>query len=97
MIQSEMNFCAYQAWQQADEELNETYGWALGVSENWSLAAQDALRDAQRAWVPYRDAACEAEGFLFEGGSMQPLIVYSCKEHLTRQRTQEMRAVYEMH
>ncbi|MCA0045312.1 lysozyme inhibitor LprI family protein [Celeribacter litoreus] len=96
MTQSEMNACSYDAWVAADEDLNDTYRWAMEVASGWSEGAADALRAAQRAWIPYRDAACAAEGYLFEGGSMEPLIVNTCKEYLTRQRTEEMRAVYEM-
>lgn len=96
MTQSDMNHCAYLGWMQADEDLNDTYGWALGIAQGRSEANAAALRTAQRAWIPYRDAACEAEGIMYEGGSIQPLIIFTCKEHLTRQRTEEMRAVYEM-
>ncbi|WP_417247908.1 lysozyme inhibitor LprI family protein [Celeribacter sp.] len=94
--QSDMNTCAYEAWQRADVDLNDTYARAMEVARGWSDGAAEALRAAQRAWIPYRDAACTAEGFLFEGGSMEPFIVNSCLEHLTRQRTEELRAVYEM-
>ncbi|WP_417274287.1 lysozyme inhibitor LprI family protein [Celeribacter halophilus] len=96
MSQSDMNICAHEAWQHADVDLNDTYARAMEVARGWSDGAAEALRAAQRAWIPYRDAACTAEGFLFEGGSMEPFIVNSCLEHLTRQRTEEMRAVYEM-
>lgn len=96
VTQSAMNACAYEAWVKADEDLNDTYAWAMDRAKSMSEATAEALRTAQRAWIPYRDAACEAEGILFEGGSIQPLIVYTCLEHLTRQRTEEMRAVYEM-
>jgi len=96
MTQRDMNLCAYEAWMRADEDLNDIYGWAMGVAKGRSEATAEALRTAQRAWIPYRDAACEAEGIMFEGGTIQPLILFTCKEHLTRQRTEEMRAVYEM-
>ncbi|ALI56326.1 lysozyme inhibitor LprI family protein [Celeribacter marinus] len=94
--QYEMNHCALRAYIAADEDLNDTYGWAMDVAKGWSGEAANALRAAQRAWIPYRDAACIAEGSAYEGGSIQPLIIHGCKEHLTRQRTEEMRAVYEM-
>lgn len=96
MTQLDMNHCAYLGWMQADEDLNETYGWAMDVANRYGETVATALRTAQRAWIPYRDAACEAEGIMYEGGSIQPLIIFTCKEHLTRQRTEEMRAVYEM-
>nr|WP_255572042.1 lysozyme inhibitor LprI family protein [Celeribacter sp. PS-C1] len=96
MTQSAMNACAHQGWVKADEDLNDTYTWAMARARQSGDPVAEALRTAQRAWIPYRDAACEAEGILFEGGTIQPLIVYTCLEHLTRQRTNEMRAVYEM-
>lgn len=96
MTQYEMNTCAKEAWDAADGDLNDTYGWAMDVARSYSDAAAEALRTAQRAWIPYRDAACEAEAILFEGGSIQPLILFSCLENLTRLRTEEMRAIYEM-
>ena len=95
MTQSAMNACAYQDWSEADDELNATYKWAMTVARGWSEGAATALRDAQRTWIPYRDAACEAEGYLFEGGSMAPLIVSTCKAELTRRRTEDLRAVYD--
>ncbi|WP_417241409.1 lysozyme inhibitor LprI family protein [Celeribacter sp.] len=95
MTQYEMNHCAYEAYLAADEDLNATYIWSLDVAYEWSNDAAMALRDAQRAWIPYRDAACVAAASRYEGGSIQPLIEYSCLDHLTRQRTQELRNVYE--
>lgn len=95
MTQRDMNRCAYEAWMSADAALNETYAWAMERAKSMSDATAEALRTAQRAWIPYRDAACEAEGIIYEGGTIQPLILFTCKEHLTRQRTEEMRAVYE--
>ncbi|WP_323784381.1 lysozyme inhibitor LprI family protein [Thalassovita sp.] len=101
--QQDMNQCAYQMWQYADEDLNLAYQMARDfmrttdsyLPENLK-GAEAALRDAQRAWIPFRDNACAAEGFAFRGGSMEPLMVLSCKERLTRQRTEELRSLSEM-
>ena len=49
------------------------------------------LRDAQRAWITYRDLACAAESTLVRGGSMEPLMYYSCLERETRSRTESLR------
>ncbi|CUH65227.1 hypothetical protein TG4357_01741 [Thalassovita gelatinovora] len=101
--QRDMNQCAYQMWQYADEDLNLAYQLARDVMRTTDSylpenlkGAEAALRDAQRAWIPFRDKACEAEGFAFRGGSMEPLMVLSCKERLTRQRTEELRSLTEM-
>ncbi len=54
-----------------------------------------ALLEAQRAWLSYRDAQCRLAGYAFFGGSAQPMIVSGCLAMLTRQRTQELRDLAE--
>lgn len=101
-FQQEMNYCSHQDFLAADEKLNAAYKtvraklreWDADLPENLKGGA-DALRDAQRAWITYRDKACEAEGFLFRGGTMEPLIVSSCKTRLTERRTDDMLIILE--
>ncbi len=95
MTQSDMNACAYQDYQAADEALNETYAWAMKRARAYENGSDTALRTAQRAWIPYRDAACAAEAKLYEGGSIRPLIEYSCLATLTKRRSDDMRLAYE--
>lgn len=52
--------------------------------------AIDTLRDAQRAWIAYRDKACAAYGYLARGGTMEPMLIYQCNAELTAQRTDEL-------
>lgn len=96
--QMEMTFCAQKGWQEADAELNAVYKEAMAsMKETDSYLPDDmkgaaaALRDAQRAWIPYRDKACEAYGFQARGGSMEPMLVYGCLATITRQRVEELR------
>ncbi|HYD11385.1 MAG TPA: lysozyme inhibitor LprI family protein [Allosphingosinicella sp.] len=49
------------------------------------------LREAQRAWVSFRDAHCRLESFEARGGTMQPMLDSGCKATLTRARTAELR------
>jgi uncharacterized protein YecT (DUF1311 family) len=86
--QSEMNQCAYEEYKKADAELNKTYQQLLPKLE---AARQERLKTAQRAWIAFRDADCEYEAAEYEGGSMQPLIRYSCLESATRNRTAQLR------
>ncbi|WP_238379697.1 lysozyme inhibitor LprI family protein [Celeribacter ethanolicus] len=103
MTQMDMNICAGRDYRAADEDLNLAYQNAIAVAKEWDLGlsedlrgAEDTLREAQRAWLPYRDKVCEATGFLVRGGSMEPMIVARCLETVTRRRTEDIRAVYEM-
>jgi uncharacterized protein YecT (DUF1311 family) len=99
VTQMDMTYCAERDWQAADEKLNAAYGRAMSamkrmdadLADSPALAgAADALRDAQRAWIPYRDAACAAYGFQARGGSMEPMLIYQCRADLTGQRTREL-------
>ena len=98
--QQGMNWCAYQDWQAADRALNVAWGKVRkhmkGIDETNreyypDLAnGEESLLKAQRAWIDYRDGHCEAEGAPFTGGSIQPLIINSCKASVTRERTEEL-------
>ncbi len=99
MAQQEMNYCAEQAWQQADGELNDAWSEARDYAK--SLDADlpksqrgiwQALLDGQRAWLIYRDKTCEAEGGPMRGGTAEPLLIYGCRERLTRARTDDLQS-----
>ncbi|MEZ5807619.1 MAG: lysozyme inhibitor LprI family protein [Zhengella sp.] len=99
--QMEMTYCAEQAWMAADEDLNLAYGMAQDAMKRLDSylgeqkGASAILRDAQRAWIDFRDKACAAEGYQAHGGSMEPMLIYSCRERLTRQRTEDLRLIGE--
>nr|WP_156958554.1 lysozyme inhibitor LprI family protein [Labrenzia sp. DG1229] len=95
--QMEMTLCAERDWQAADAELNTAYKVAMakmremdGYLPDSLKGAADALRDAQRAWVPYRDKACAAYGFLARGGTLEPQLIYVCRAQLTSTRVNEL-------
>ena len=98
--QQELNACAYQAWEVADAELNEAYKAAIAARKDMDAnmpedlqGADEALREAQRAWVAYRDLNCESAGFPMRGGSAEPLLIYGCMEQMTIDRTAELWAM----
>jgi uncharacterized protein YecT (DUF1311 family) len=102
--QMDLTFCAQQAWMAADEDLNLAWGLAMAAARAQDAAylppgappAADMLRAAQRTWITFRDQACAAESNLARGGSMQPMLDFSCRERLTRQRTEDLRYYGEM-
>jgi uncharacterized protein YecT (DUF1311 family) len=97
ITQLDMNICAEADWKTADEVLNSTYSEVIvrmkeldaQLPENLQ-GAEMAVREAQRAWVIYRDATCKTAGFKMRGGSAEPLLVYGCLTELTKTRTQEI-------
>lgn len=95
--QQEMNFCAEADWQETDVGLNAAYAKAMILMENIDaeLATEDqgaalTLRNAQRSWVEFRDAACAAEAYMMHGGSAEPLLTYGCMARLTTARAADL-------
>ena len=100
--QAEMNDCAYQDWEAADAVLNALWPQARAVTKAQDAdlpeelkGADQALLDAQRAWIAFRDAQCASEGFAMRGGSAEPLLIYGCMASLTEDRVEDLRAVIE--
>ena len=76
-----------------DAALNAAYAAAVARVEGGPQEA--LLRDAQRAWIAFRDAACDAEASLYEGGTFQPVAGTECRTRLTQARTGDLRIVAE--
>jgi uncharacterized protein YecT (DUF1311 family) len=99
--QMEMNACAAIEFERADAELNAEYRraivWARDDDREERVAGDDrpgdeaTLREAQRAWLAFRDAQCRLEGYAERGGSMEPMVYEQCRARLTRQRTAQLR------
>jgi uncharacterized protein YecT (DUF1311 family) len=102
LTQMDMTICADQAFRSADAALNEAYQAAVtameqidSYSDETSDGAVAALRDAQRAWIDFRDKACVSAGYVVHGGSMEPMIVAQCRTRLTDQRTAGLKELAE--
>lgn len=85
--QLDMNQCAQQAYKQADAELNQVY---QTLHASLSDSGKQSLTDAELAWISFRDLDCDFARDQYEGGSIAPLIYYSCLEALTELRTTEI-------
>lgn len=103
MTQSEMTVCAERDFNSADARLNAVWRQALAAARQMDqylvdgdVSAEIALRDAQRAWIAFRDAACKAEALSVRGGSMQPQLTLSCMERLTRARSEDLILFFDM-
>lgn len=102
MAQADLNQCAYQDWEAADAALNDAYQEAMALLQDWDAdlpkeeqGGAEALKEAQRAWITFRDKACEAEGYAMKGGSAEPLLVYGCMRLLTEERTNHLTSMAE--
>lgn len=87
--QQDMNQCASEDYEAADSQLNAA--WANVHNAHRQSSTWQSILDAQRLWIQFRDAHCDAEAAFYEGGSIQPLIRFSCLAAVTRQRTAQLR------
>ena len=90
--QSDINACSEYRFKQADAKMNSLH---LAKLSQLGGPAQRRLRESQRAWVTYRDAACyyESEMKLKQSESHAttgPMVLFSCLKALTKQRTETL-------
>ena len=100
--QLEMNMCAGLDFEAADRELNAAWREAIAdaraadreVDRRYDQRPTEEakMREAQRAWLLFRDAQCTVEGYEeARGGSMEPMVYSGCRARLTRERTAQLR------
>jgi uncharacterized protein YecT (DUF1311 family) len=95
--QMELNACAAQDFQNADDELNAIWPKVKQFAADGDDALDGdmkgyskALLASQRAWIAYRDGQCELYGFQSRGGSMESMLVSGCKAQMTTARVKEL-------
>jgi uncharacterized protein YecT (DUF1311 family) len=103
--------CYADEFKSSDQDMNHMYRAALVVlgkdldeahtrSDNdqvtFDTKAIAGLKDAQAAWVKYRDLHCSAAGQQYQGGSIEPTVITRCMILTTRHRTEEIEEAYEI-
>jgi len=85
ITQTDMNICAFGAYDKAEAEMNAVYQKALEHFSDKDTATQ--FEESQKAWLNYRDLHCDYAADQYKGGSIRPLIYATCMETLTKERT----------
>jgi uncharacterized protein YecT (DUF1311 family) len=100
---AEIGQCVVAALKVADTNLNQVYRAALqqigegpdpapDVRERWKAA----LRDAQRAWIAFRDADCDGlTQYEWWGGSGQSNAIVFCRLDKTNARVRDLKERYQ--
>jgi uncharacterized protein YecT (DUF1311 family) len=88
--QGEMEQCATQALNHADNELNQTY---VDYRSQLDQEHQNQIRDIQLAWIKYRDLSCKYATSSSIGGSAHNMALQTCLSAKTIARTQELKAL----
>ncbi|BAI91604.1 lysozyme inhibitor LprI family protein [Arthrospira platensis NCB002] len=87
--QADLSACAIEKYRNADAQLNSTY---QRLTSMISADRRQKLVQAQLAWIQFRDNQCSFVSSATRGGrggSMSPVIVYSCLTLLTQNRTND--------
>ncbi len=87
--QMELNEQAVRAFGRADDGLNRVYGQLLAKV---SPAGKEALKQAQRSWLAFRDQECDFETMGTVGGSIHGMMVTECRTRLTLARIRDLQA-----
>ncbi|HSX79649.1 MAG TPA: lysozyme inhibitor LprI family protein [Candidatus Saccharimonadia bacterium] len=90
MTTAEMRECLNQRYKQADAALNQLYQQLLS---QLSKTRQIKLREAQQAWVLFRDKSAAFMASAAEGGTMQPLLSLAALTSMTEKRVAELKAL----
>ena len=99
--QVEMNRCARLDFEAADAELNRVWARAIAAAREGDRhldrefdtrpTEEATLREAQRAWIVFRDSHCTVEGYReARGGSMETMVYEGCRAQLTRDRIAQL-------
>lgn len=99
--QMEMNACAALDFERADAELNAAWREVVADAREADAeldprydrrpTSEAKLREAQRAWIVFRDAHCTYQGYgEARGGSMEPMAFEACRTSLTRERIRQL-------
>jgi uncharacterized protein YecT (DUF1311 family) len=83
-----MKICNNNELEYQDGLLNRYYRQTMRRLSN---NEKQKLKKAQRAWIKYRDAKCDAEGKEMRGGTGESLLIGACLVETTKLRAKELK------
>ncbi len=100
--QTAINICFAEDYKAADAQLNRQWAQTsadmkemdkAGLNKDGRPGYHEVLLKAQRAWLGFRDAHCQIEGYAMRGGSGESMLAGACLAELTRARTAQLKAL----
>lgn len=92
MADAELLQCESKYLAAADMKLNTTYGKLMDLLD---AEGKIKLKEAQRAWISFRDANAKFAGDLNRGGTGESLNVVGTKTTMTNDRTKDLQSEIE--
>ena len=86
--QLDINECVAAEYQKADKELNRVYSAYRARLDDQQ---KQLLKDAQVAWLKYRDLSCKFESADVSGGSAYSMVLQSCLIEKTKARIEDLK------
>lgn len=86
---AEMRECVNRRYTEVDGELNQVY---KQLFSQLGAERQELLRDAQRAWIEFRDKNAAFVASDFQDGTLYPLMEISERASMTERRVEELKA-----
>jgi uncharacterized protein YecT (DUF1311 family) len=91
--QAEANACARRDFAKAEAEMNGVYEQLMTELAGRAGEGRRKLEKAQSLWLQYREANCESEASVYEGGSIRPAVYDGCLASVTRERAGRLRGL----
>lgn len=85
--QAQINACSASDYAAEDSRLNSSYS---SLQSLLTTSEKNKLKVAQRAWIDFRDKACQFDTRNSVGGSIHPTLLNSCLEGYTEQRRMQL-------
>jgi uncharacterized protein YecT (DUF1311 family) len=85
--QPEMTECWRKEYKAADTKLNQVYRKLVLMLDD---EEKSELKEAQTAWLKYRDTNCDFVANQYKGGTIRPMIYAICLTEMTESRTTEL-------
>lgn len=89
--QAEANACARRDLEKAEAELKGVYEQLVTELAGRDGEGRRKLEKAHSLWLQYREAACESEASIYEGGTIRRAIYNGCLASVTRERAGRLR------
>jgi len=86
--QVEINACTRRNYDSADASMNRNYRQLRAAL---SERQKQALLEAQRAWLRFRNFQCVFERGNYAGGTLATAVYFECLGEITRQRSEQLR------
>lgn len=93
----EINECAHAEQQKVEQKLNATYQAALNFLDQMDpLVKDDAVKakakliEAERAWIKFREADCDAVFSLNASGTIRTVLRIGCMKSHAQSRIQDL-------